>query len=155
MTQESMTVEEAREFRAASHITNKLSMHYPHHRWATKVSNEQGVVFITMPELVKENIYFIINQRDFMHSEKALDKLVMRAGGELLERLSITRERKRESTVDDLVNSVERDFKGDAPLNTDNSTNWAGQDSARKKYEKQQEAKQLKEQIERFNAKRL
>lgn len=78
----------AADMRMARQVGAWLETHYPGHPWAVSVQHRQGVVLITIPELLW-NYKYVIHIAD-LKGDPAL-KAVGRAAGEILERLGLPR----------------------------------------------------------------
>lgn len=70
-------------------IGRLLEFHYPGHPWSVEVNIEQGYAKVSIPDLLGPNWGWVI-----LLSEMS-DQLVIKAGGEILERFKIPR-----STID-------------------------------------------------------
>ena len=79
---------QARDIELATIIGDKLTEHYPGHPWYVEVDSNGRMVHISIPVLM-HNHRFNIRMRD-LHSDPGL-KLVIRAGGEILERWKMPR----------------------------------------------------------------
>jgi hypothetical protein len=74
----------------AKRITEVLMKHYPGHPWAVYVDGEHGMAHIKNMGL-SGNWGFMLHINFLEPDPNSLDRKVMRAGGELLERYNITR----------------------------------------------------------------
>lgn len=70
-------------------ISEVLERHYPAHPWMVTVSHAQGYAAIKLPILMKRNQHHILHITT-LKSDPGL-KCVIRAAGEILERLNIPR----------------------------------------------------------------
>jgi hypothetical protein len=68
-------------------IGRLLEFHYPGHPWGVEVNIEQGYAKISIPDLLGPNWGYIV------HLDKMSDKLVIEAGGHILERFKMPRNR--------------------------------------------------------------
>ncbi len=73
------------EVETCKRIASVLEHHYPGHPWAVAVNADQGLAIISIPDLLGPNWGFNI------HLDKLDDKIVMEAGGHILERFKIAR----------------------------------------------------------------
>ena len=113
------------EFVLANDISNYLCHHYPGHKWAVAVDTHQGIIKILEPDLQEANLPYIIRQQDVTNYKK-LQKMAMKAGGEILERCRISRERQRVSSVQDRIMGVDRDIRGVPLFDKRGNVNWVG-----------------------------
>jgi hypothetical protein len=77
-----------------------LELHYPGHPWLIEASHQQGVVYISIPIFTGRNKYVI--HINVLKVDPGL-RHVVRAGGEILERFKIPRQR---FSVDNYVNAL-------------------------------------------------
>lgn len=70
-------------------IAEKLERHYPAHPWMVQVTHAGGVAMIKLPLVMKRTEWYVLHI-SALKVDPGL-KLVMRAGGELLERYNIPR----------------------------------------------------------------
>lgn len=70
-------------------IAETLERHYPAHPWMVQVSHASGCAFIALPLVMKRNEKYVLHI-DKLYLDPSL-RAVVRAGGELLERLNIPR----------------------------------------------------------------
>lgn len=70
-------------------IAETLERHYPSHPWMVEVSHANGVVFISLPIVMKRNQKFVLHT-DNLKVDPGL-RAVVRAGGEILERHNVPR----------------------------------------------------------------
>lgn len=78
------------DFRLGQLVYRALQNWYPDQRWQVKVTHAGGIVAITLPILMKRNLYQIVHI-----SSLAADpgmKCIMRAAGECLERVGLPRQ---------------------------------------------------------------
>ncbi len=66
-----------------------LQRHYPGHLWSTKYDGRQKMAYLSIPFLMGINKYWAIN----LVTDQLTEGLLMRAGGELLERYGLPRSR--------------------------------------------------------------
>ncbi len=88
-------VDEADPFKAADlfltgQVADVLQRHYPGHAWLIEVSHAQGVVMLSIPLFMGRN-KFVLHMTN-LKSDPGLRRVV-RAGGEILERYRIPRQR--------------------------------------------------------------
>lgn len=91
----------------SKHVAETLDKHYPGHAWAVMANIETGLVTIRNLKLSSRN-GFILKMDDL--STDPTMRLVVRAGGEFLERFSIN----RGIANDETYNDISYDFKGEA-----------------------------------------
>lgn len=65
-------------------ISEILEKHYPAHPWQVAVSHAQGCAFIKFPILMKADQQYVLHLAA-INTANALERLVKKAGGELLE----------------------------------------------------------------------
>ena len=70
-------------------IAEKLEQHYPAHPWRVAVSHAQGVAMIKLPILMRADQQYVLHI-EALKTDPGL-KLVVRAGGDLLERHKMPR----------------------------------------------------------------
>jgi hypothetical protein len=68
-------------------IGRLLEFHYPGHPWAVEVNMKQGYAKVSIPDLLGPNWGYVILLSDMS------DQMVVKAGGEILERFKIPRNR--------------------------------------------------------------
>jgi hypothetical protein len=87
-------------------IGDKLYRHYPAHPWAISVSHAQGIATITLPPFAGRHALwkYVIKLYD-LKSDPGLTSVV-RAGGEMLERLNLPRTGFSGSQFADAINSA-------------------------------------------------
>ena len=74
----------------ARNISEVLHKHYPNHLWATWVASDQGVAVIKNLR-VSETHGYLLKLKDLTPFDSGVVKIVMRAGGEILERAALLR----------------------------------------------------------------
>jgi hypothetical protein len=74
----------------AKRMTDVLMKHYPEHPWAVYVDGEHGIAHIKNLGL-SGNLGFVLHLNFMEPDPNSLDRKVMRAGGEILERFGIKR----------------------------------------------------------------
>lgn len=87
-------------------IGSVLLRHYPNRQWFVEVSMEGGVAKIQSPS-ISNNYGFVVH---IDKPREALERAVVRAGGELLERFGLSRERAAIGGEE----AIERDIRGEA-----------------------------------------
>jgi len=97
---------EAANQKIAKDIAETLNVHYPNHAWAVNADVKQGIVVIYNNRLSGE-MGFLLHMADLINDHAM--KLVIKSGGEFLERYNIARGEFKER---DLF-SLKKDFKGD------------------------------------------
>jgi len=80
----------ARELEIAQRVAGVLDKHYAGHLWAVNVDIENGIATIYNLRL-SGNWGFVLHLKQLLVSQKEADALVMRSGGELLERYHLRR----------------------------------------------------------------
>jgi hypothetical protein len=93
----------------AKTVAEKLYKHYPGHQWLVSASVTQGIVQIFNAQLSMKESYNI-NMIDLERDPKL--KIVMRAGGEILERWALKRS-KLTMDIREIINHRPTDFRGD------------------------------------------
>lgn len=117
---------EREEFFLASHVVDILTKSYPGFAWSANVKTKQGVILICEPTFMDQKIPYIIHINSVVHSEKVLRKIVVDAGGEILERFFLPREAMPVSMVCDKKAGLKRDFVGLAHFDAQGITNSIG-----------------------------
>lgn len=79
----------ARDLALTKRVAETLERHYPSHPWMVEVSHAQGVVYISLPIIMRTNQKFVLHT-DNLVSDPGL-RAVIRAGGEILERHNVPR----------------------------------------------------------------
>lgn len=97
--------------KAASQIMCKnaldtLNKKYPGYAWVVMVDDVAGVMNIECWN-ISGRMGYTLHMTNLMHDAGVMNKKVMRAGGELLERYGLNRNRARETEI----RSVKRDFR--------------------------------------------
>lgn len=86
-------------------IADKLQRHYPGHPWLVEVTHKQGIATITIPLFAgSSGTSKYVLHISKLKSDPGL-RAVVRAGGEILERLAIPRNAFSESHFMDALNS--------------------------------------------------
>ncbi len=70
-----------------------LGTTYGGYPWAVKVDGRQGIAAISMPLLMQKNLHYVVKLAD-LTTEVGFRVAIMKAGGEILERLNLPRERR-------------------------------------------------------------
>lgn len=91
----------------AKEVAECLNTHYPNHAWMVNANVETGIVEVRNLRLSGQ--WGFILHMDKLATDPSM-KLVIRAGGELLERYNVA----RSALTDTIANSIEYDFKGEA-----------------------------------------
>jgi len=91
----------------AKEVAECLNKHYPGHAWAVTANVETGLVQVRNLKL-SGKLGFILKMDD-MSTDPGM-RLVIRAGGEILERYRLSRRGINESEMSD----IQYDFKGEA-----------------------------------------
>jgi hypothetical protein len=94
-------------FTIAKEVAETLDKHYSGHAWMVTAEVEQGIVKVWNGKL-SGTWGFIVNMADLANDPKM--KIVIKAGGEILERYNLSRGKAIEQEIDGLF----YDFKGDA-----------------------------------------
>lgn len=81
---------QAQELEIAQRVAEVLDKHYPGHLWAVNVDIENGIATIYNLRL-SGNWGFVLHLKQLLVNQKQADTLVMRSGGELLERYHLRR----------------------------------------------------------------
>lgn len=79
----------ARDLALTKRIAETLERHYPSHPWMVEVNHAQGVAFISLPIIMRNNQKYVLHTDKFL-SDPGL-RSVIRAGGEILERHNVPR----------------------------------------------------------------
>jgi hypothetical protein len=79
----------AADFALGKRIWRALQTWYPDQRWQVRVDHAQGIIGITLPILMKRNLYQVVHIKS-LAADPGL-KCIMRAAGECLERLGLPR----------------------------------------------------------------
>jgi hypothetical protein len=123
------SVRQMNEFIDASRIVNYLKMLYPAYRWTVCKDTRGGVLKIAEANLMQTNVPYIIKLKEVEYSEKALQRAVKQAAGEILERYCMSREVRSGRKVEDLMDQLPSDFKGDYLFDAQGVPNWIGERS--------------------------
>ena len=91
----------------SKHVAETLDKHYPGHAWAVMANIETGIVTIRNLKL-SSKMGFILKMDDLATDPTM--RLVVKAGGEFLERFNIS----RGMANDETYNDINYDFKGEA-----------------------------------------
>ena len=91
----------------AKDVAETLNKHYPCHAWCVNANIETGIVTIFNLRL-SGKWGFYINMDDLVNDSSM--KIIINAGGEMLERYNLSRGELKQSEYDDLS----YDFKGEA-----------------------------------------
>lgn len=76
-------------------ISDILMMHYPEHLWMVGADHQAGMIYVELPyDSVIRNFQFGFNMHiSKLGNARTMEKKVMKAGGELLERFKLKRGR--------------------------------------------------------------
>lgn len=96
------------EFDLSKSVAETLMKHYPNHRWGVRVS--QGVIYVKNLTL-SGKFGFIVKLTD-VYSASDLDKKLLLAGGEILERFRLSREAMGFDRIEDKAVVLPTDFAG-------------------------------------------
>ena len=110
----------------ANDLSQYLCFLYPNHAWAVNVDTDGGIIRVIEADLMDTTVPYVINLNDCMHSAKKMQKMIMIAGGEILERLKLSRDRRKLSAVIDSKEALQTNLKGNAILDTHGCKNWVG-----------------------------
>ena len=130
MTDEILTVGsmcKVGEFLEASRIVNYLKNIYPAYRWTACVDKAGGVIKIAEINLMQTNLPFIIRIDEVKHSQKYFQKQLMRAAGEILERYGLARDERNPRKVEEVMDSMPTDYKGNFLFDPQGVPNWIGE----------------------------
>ena len=90
----------------AKHLGSALVRTYPGRQWGVQINLEGGLLVVLCPSLSNEKGYHILLKGDTIH---ALELKTLRAGGEILERYNVSRNRDVEEA--DIEEGLVRDHK--------------------------------------------
>ena len=110
----------------ANDLSQYLCFLYPNHAWAVNVDTDGGIIRVIEADLMDTTVPYVINLNDCMHSAKKMQKMIMVAGGEILERLKLSRDRRKLSAVIDSKEALHTNLKGNAILDTHGCKDWVG-----------------------------
>jgi hypothetical protein len=97
----------ANELSLAKHIADTLYKHYPDHAWAVNVDLRGGVANIYNLRF-SGNMAYVLHLKNVQIGHTAMQRLIMQAGGEILERY---RTRRGRFSIDD-YSDKHSDFAG-------------------------------------------
>jgi hypothetical protein len=92
----------------SKNCADTLLKHYPNHLWGVRVA--QGLIYVRNLRL-SGRFGFILKMNDF-YSATDLDKKLMQAGGEVLERYRMSREKMNADRTGDKLQALDTDFAG-------------------------------------------
>ena len=72
-------------------IASVLLKHFPGYPWEIRTEMERMAAMIRLP-LMPPKFYYVLPFKDFMSGPNVHEKVVMKAGGELLERFNLSRD---------------------------------------------------------------
>ena len=120
-------IREAKDFALANDLSGYLSGIYPNHRWAVGVDSSQGIVKIRELDLMENTHFYVIRLAEVKYSAKKMMKMLMVAGGEILERFTVSRERQKRQTIYDTIKSKDPDFAGRILFDANGVPNYLGE----------------------------
>lgn len=114
-----------KEFVLANEINNHLQRIYPNYRWMVAVDTIGGIIKIAESNLQDPTTPYMI-RLDEVPSDKILHRYLIKAGGEILERFNVGRERKTQEQVRTIIKTAPRDVRGNAVMDKRDTKNWCG-----------------------------
>jgi hypothetical protein len=121
-----MTTQEQGEFSLASSVVDILTRTYPGFAWTAAVDAPNGIIKIVEPSFMDNTVPYVIRLIEVNHSEKALRKKLVDAGGEILERFYLPREAINHFQANDKIQLMPRDYTGKASFDQQGIKNWIG-----------------------------
>ena len=115
------------EFIAASYMVNFLKSCYPAYHWTVCKDSKGGIIKVAEVNLMQTNMPYIIKLSNVEHSEKALRKALVQAGGEILERFHFCREERNHKKVEAQLDERPTDYKGNYLFDAHGVANWIGE----------------------------
>jgi len=117
------------EFIEASRLVTFMQRIYPAYRWTICKDTRGGVYKIAEVNLMQTEIPYILKINDVKHSEKALRKALIAAGGEILERFGMARDERSGKRAEMKMNDLPTDYKGNFLFDAAGVPNWIGERS--------------------------
>jgi len=112
-------------------LANDMSLYlcsiYPNHRWAVCVDSRHGIAKVIEADLMPPELAYVILLRDINYSYKKAQAVLRRAGGEILERCRMSRERQTAMQVQDSIDAADKTPRGHVVIDTNNAANWCGE----------------------------
>lgn len=113
---------QAKDVTKANAIGSELAKMYPGYTWSVCYDSMGGVIKIIETTLMQPHTPYVIRMPESIYSAKRLAKMVMIAGGEILERFGLPRARTK--NANDLKSMIPRNFQGHAQMDKRHTPNW-------------------------------
>lgn len=117
-----------KEFIEASWITNYLTSIYPNFRWQAAVDFNNGIIKFIEANLMDTTTPYVLRLSE-VTNQKNLQKRLMLAAGEILERFYLPRYRQSVKTIESQMEVLDKDLRGYAILDKRGIPNWFGEKS--------------------------
>lgn len=121
-----MSSQERQEFMFSSSVVDFLTHTYPGFAWTANTIMKQGVILILEPTFMDQKIPYVLHLSEVIHSYKALQKKLVKVGGEILERYCLPREAINKFQAHDKIIQLPRDFAGRASFDSQGVKNFIG-----------------------------
>ena len=117
---------EKKEFAFSSGVVDFLTQTYPGFAWSANTIIKQGVILILEPTFMEQKVPYVLHLSEVIHSHKALQRKLVKVGGEILERYCLPREAINKFQAHDKIQLLPRDFKGKVPFDAQGVPNFIG-----------------------------